>query len=76
MLFILEFKLLFKKGFHKLRLVKKKEADDTIILVSINIKIRYNFKHLIINFQQNDEIYLKLYYNYLIFGVFNKKLFQ
>ena len=73
-MFILDFELLFKKNFHKLYFAKRKEINNIITFIFINMKIKYDFKYLVISFQKNDKVYFKLYYNFSIFGVFDGKL--
>ena len=57
--------------FKKLRLIKRKKIDNIIIFIAIFIKIRYDFKYLTLNLKKDDEIYLKLYHEYLIFNLIN-----
>ena len=57
--------------FNKLRLVKRKKIDNAIIFIAIFIKIKYNFKYLILNLKKDNEIYLKLYHEYLISNLIN-----
>ena len=49
MLFIFDL-LLFKKNFYRLYLIKRKKINNIITFIFTNIKIKYNFKYLIINF--------------------------
>ena len=60
--------------FNKLRLIKRKKIDDAIIFIAIFIKVKYDFKYLILSLKKDDEIYLKLYHEYLIFNLVNQKL--
>ena len=59
------------KVFNKLRLIKREKTNNTIIFIAIFIKIKYNFKYLILNLKKDNEIYFKLYYKYLIFNLIN-----
>ena len=63
-----------KKVFNKLRLVKREQANDVIIFVSIIIKARYDLKHLTLNLKENNKVFLKLYYKYVILELINRKL--
>ena len=54
----------------------KKKIDNIIIFTFFIIKIKYNSKHLALNLKKKKKIYLKLYYNYSILNLFNKKLLQ
>ena len=47
-----------------------------MIFINVVIKIKYNVKHLIFIFKKKDEIHLKLYYEYSILKLSNRKLFQ
>ena len=49
------------KVFNKLRLIKREKIDNITIFIAIFIKIKYDFKYLIINLKKSDEIYLKLH---------------
>ena len=60
--------------FNKLRLVKREKINNIIIFIAIFIKARYNFKYLILNLKKDDKIYLKLYHEYLISDLINRKL--
>ena len=60
--------------FNKLRLIKREKIDNTIIFVAIFMKVRYDFKYLALNLKKDNEIYLKLYYEYLISNLINRKL--
>ena len=60
--------------FNKLRLVKREKIDNAIIFIAIFIKIRYDFKYLTLSLKKDDEIYLKLYHEYLIPNLTNRKL--
>ena len=62
------------KVFNKLRLVKREKIDNIIIFIAIFIKARYDFKYLILNLKKDDEIHLKLYHEYLISNLINRKL--
>ena len=62
------------KVFNKLRLIKREKIDNIIIFVAIFIKVRYDFKYLILNLKKNDKIYLKLYHEYSILDLINRKL--
>ena len=62
------------KVFNKLRLIKREKTNNTIIFIAIFIKIKYNFKYLILNLKKDNEIYLKLHYEYLISDLINRKL--
>ena len=64
------------KVFNKLRLIKREKTDNTIIFVAIFIKARYDFKHLILSLKKDDEIHLKLHYEYSISDLINRKLSQ
>ena len=59
------------KFFNKLRLIKREKIDNIIIFIAIFIKVKYNFKYLILNLKKDDEIYLKLYHEYLISNLIN-----
>ena len=65
---------MFKIDFDKLRLIKRKQANDVIIFASIIIKARYNLKYLTLNLKENNEVFLKLYYKYVIPKLVNRKL--
>ena len=60
--------------FNKLRLVKREKIDNAIIFIAIFIKVKYDFKYLTLNLKKDNEIYLKLYYEYLILNLINRKL--
>ena len=62
------------KVFDKLRLVKREKVDNTLAFAVVFIKIRYNFKYLALNLKKDNEIYLKLYHEYLISSLANRKL--
>ena len=40
------------------------------------MKTRYNSKHLTLDLKKENEVYLRLYYNYSILDLFNRKLSQ
>ena len=63
-----------KKVFDKLRLVKKEQANDIIIFAFIIIKARYDLKYLIFNLKEDNKVFLKLYYKYIIPKLVNRKL--
>ena len=63
-----------KEVFNKLRLVKKKQANDVIIFASIIIKARYDLKYLTLNLKKSNKVFLKLYYKYIILKLINRKL--
>ena len=58
-----------------LRLALKKKIDNTIIFTFIIIKTRYDLKYLSLYFKLENKIFLKLYYEYFILNLTNKKLF-
>ena len=62
------------KVFNKLRLIKREKANNAIVFIAVFMKVRYNFKYLILSFKKDDEIYLKLYHEYLISNLINRKL--
>ena len=62
------------KVFNKLYLIKREKIDNIIIFIAIFIKVRYDFKYLTLNFKEDDKIYLKLYHEYLISNLINRKL--
>ena len=45
---------LSKKAFNKLRLILRKEINDTIIFIFIITKTRYNLKYLLLYFKLKD----------------------
>ena len=61
------------KNLNKLRLIKREEANNTITFINTIIKTRYDNIYKAINLYKSLIIYLRLYYNYLIFRV-NLKL--
>ena len=63
-----------KKVFDKLRLVKREQANDVIIFVFIIMKARYDLKYLTLNLKEGDKVFLKLYYEYVILELANRKL--
>ena len=62
------------KVFRKLHLIKREKIDNIIIFIAIFIKVRYDFKYLTLAPKKDDEIYFKLYYEYLISNLINRKL--
>ena len=60
--------------FNKLRLIKRKKIDNTIIFIAIFIKTKYDFKYLVLSLKKDDEVYLKLYHEYFISNLINRKL--
>ena len=62
------------KVFNKLRLVKRKKTNNIIIFIAIFIKVKYDFKYLTLNLKKDDKIYLKLYHEYFISNLINRKL--
>ena len=40
------------------------------------MKVRYDFKHLTLNLKKDNEVHLKLYHEYLIPSLINRKLSQ
>ena len=67
---------LSKKVFRKLRLVKREEANDVMIFISIIMKARYDSKHLNVNLKKGDEAFLRLHNEYFILDLSNRKLSQ
>ena len=65
---------LSKKVFSKLRLTKRKEINNIITFTSIFIKTKYDLRYLLFNLKKKNEVFLKLYYKYLIFSLNNRKL--
>ena len=65
---------LFEKIFNKLRFIKKEKTNDVITFAFIIIKIRYDFKHLTLNLKKRKKVYFKLYHEYFILNLSNKKL--
>ena len=65
-----------EKVFDKLRLAKREQANDVIIFASIIIKARYDLKYLTLNLKKSDEVFLKLYHEYVISNLVNRKLSQ
>lgn len=76
MLFIDNFVNEDKKTFNKFRLIKRKKIDDAIIFIIIFIKIKYDVKYLFFILKKKDETFFKLYYDYFISSLINKKLSQ
>ena len=64
------------EAFHKLRLVKREEADDAIAFSSTIMKARYDAKHLALNLKEGDDVFLRLHHGYSIPGLSNRKLSQ
>ena len=64
------------KVFSKLRLVKREKVDNIIIFITIFIKVKYDFKYLTLSLKKDNEIHLKLYHEYLISNLINRKLSQ
>ena len=62
------------KVFNKFRLVKREEIDNAIIFIAIFIKARYDFKYLILSLKKENEIHLRLYHEYSISNLINRKL--
>ena len=62
------------KVFYKLYLIKREEADNTIAFSSIIIKVRYDTKYLALNLKKGDDVFLRLYYEYSILDLLNRKL--
>ena len=65
---------MFNKIFRKLRFIKREKINNAITFANIVIKIKYNIKYLAFTLKKSDEIFLKLYYNYFILSLINKKL--
>lgn len=65
-----------EEAFHKLRLIKREEADDAMAFASTIIKARYDSKHLAIDLKEGSEVFLKLHHGYSIPGLANRKLSQ
>ena len=65
-----------EEAFHKLRLAKREEADDAMAFASTIMKARYDAKHLAVNLNKGDEVFLKLHHGYSIPGLANRKLSQ
>lgn len=66
---------MFVEVFSKLRLVKREKADNVMAFANVVIKIRYDVKHLAFIFKKKDKIYFKLYHEYSISELLNRKLF-
>ena len=67
---------LFKEIFNKLRLIKREKINNIMTFANVVIKVKYNIKHLIFIFKKKDEMHFKLYYNYFILSLSNRKFFQ
>lgn len=64
------------EAFSKLRLAKREEADDAIAFASIIMKARYDARHLPLDLNEGDQVFLKLHDGYSIPGLANRKLSQ
>lgn len=67
---------LSKEAYHSLRLAKREEADDAIAFANVFMKLRYDSKHLAVNFKPGEEAFLNLHHGYTIPGLSNRKLAQ
>ena len=67
---------IFAKNFDKLRLIKREKINNIIIFAFFIIKIKYNSKYFVFDFKKENEMHFRLYYNYSILNLFNKKLLQ
>ena len=64
------------EDFHKLRIIKREEADDAMSFASTIMKARYDSKHLDLRLKEGDQVFLKLHHGYSIPGLANRKLSQ
>ena len=69
------FKDLLSQDFKKLRFIKRETINKVIIFINIIIKTRYKNKYTLFNYEEDNEVYLYLYYNYKIFKKGNRKLY-
>ena len=65
---------LLSKKYNRLRQLKRENTKSVMIFANTFNKIKYNAVHKTINIKIDDNIYLRLYQNYIIFKLTNHKL--
>ena len=60
--------------FAKNRFVFQKKVADTTSFVVVKVKLMYNARHQSLKLNLDDEIYLRLHYDYSLSSKFNVKL--
>ena len=69
-------KNLSTKNYNRLRQVKRKSVEKTMIFVNVMRKLRYDAVHIDLKLIVDDYAYLCLYNDYIIFDFINRKLNQ
>ena len=54
--------------------MKREQIKDVIIFINILIKAYYNKSHIVIKLTRNNITYLRLYHEYEISNLVNRKL--
>ena len=65
--------LLFE-NYSQLRQIKRENVEIVITFVNVLSKIRYDAIHKTLKFTIDNKMYLRLYYDYIIFDLFNHNL--
>ena len=56
--------------------MKREQAEDVIIFVNILIKAYYNKSHIVLKLTRDNITYLRLYHEYEILDLVNRKLYH